>query len=287
MGYTLATKQPAMTASTLAISIHKNSNNQDYSEFGNLFVRLFRSQFIAFIGNVLMAFPVALTAGYLFLLFTGENPVKQYKAESLLHDLNPFLSLALFHASIAGFYLFLSGLISGYYINNNIHKRISYRYRKHPFLRNLFPENILNKFADFYDKKIGGISGNFWFGIFLGSTGVVGYFIGIPIDIRHITFAAGNFALALVGLEFNVSVPVVLISILCIGLIGFFNFIVSFTLSLFLAMRSRKTPLKNLKLMYQSVLKIYRENPGSFFYPPANQGVETEKKSKSVLKEDA
>ena len=271
MGYTLATKQPAMTAATLAQSIDTNGKKTDYSNFSNLFARLFRSQYIAFVGNVLMAFPVALILGYLWLHLFGENPVKVYKAKSMIKEINPLLSLALFHASIAGFYLFLSGLISGYYINNNIHNQVSYRYRKHPFLRSIFPKTALNAFADFYDKKIGGISGNFWFGIFLGSTGILGFIIGLPIDIRHITFAAGNFALALVGLEFSVSFWDVFLSILCIGLIGFCNFIVSFMLSLFLAMRSRKIPMSRLQYMFKAVLEKFYQNRKAFFFPPDDE----------------
>lgn len=268
MGFTLATKQPAMTAVTLAQTIDSKGKKPDYTAFSKLFTKLFRSQFIAFVGNVFMAFPIALILGYLWIQYFGYNPIKTYKAEKLLFEINPFLSLALFHAAIAGFYLFLSGLISGYYMNNNIHYKISYRFKRHPVLRSIFPEKLLNAIANFYDKKVGGISGNFWFGIFLGSTGMIGYFIGLPIDIRHIAFAAGNFALALVGLEFTISFWDVILSILCIGFIGFFNFIVSFMLSLLLAMRSRKIPIRNIKYMLIAVWEAYKLNPKYFWWPP-------------------
>lgn len=268
LGFTVATKQPAMTAVTLAKTLGNIDIDHSYLSFSKLFKRLFRSQFIAFVGNVFMAFPVALALGLLWIQIFGENIIKPSKADSLLLDLNPFLSLALFHAAIAGFYLFLSGLISGYYINNNIHLKTSYRIRKHPILKNIIPEKWLQKFADFYDKKIGGIAGNFWFGIMLGSTGILGYFIGLPIDIRHIAFAAGNFALAIIGFEFNISFYNVFITILAIGLIGFFNFIVSFTLSLMLAMRSGKIPFVNIKFMLIAVWETFKDDPKGFFVPP-------------------
>lgn len=267
MGFTLATKQPAMTAVTLAKTLDKKQKTGDYQDFTNLFTRLFRSQFIAFVGNVFLAFPTAIILGMLYIKHYGHSPADPIKASKLLLDINPFLSLALFHAAIAGFYLFLSGLISGYYMNNNVHYKISYRFRKHPLLNSIFPAKVLNIVADFYDRNIGGISGNFWFGIFLGSTGTIGYFIGLPIDIRHITFAAGNFALSLVGLDFTVSFYDIFISILCIGFIGFFNFIVSFMLSLTLAMRSRKIPLINILDMLVAIWKSYRLNPDPFWYP--------------------
>jgi site-specific recombinase len=288
MGFTLATKQPAMTAVTLAQAIDAKNEKHDYTSFSELFTRLFRSQFIAFVGNVFMAFPFALILGYLWVEYFGYNPIKTYKAEKLLFEVNPFLSLALFHAAIAGFYLFLSGLISGYYMNNNVHYKISYRFKKHPVLKSIFPEKVLNAIANFYDKNIGGISGNFWFGVFLGTTGMVGYFIGLPIDIRHIAFSAGNFALALIGLEFTISFWDVLVSILCIGFIGFFNFIVSFMLSLLLAMRSRKIPILNIKYMLIAVWEAFLLNPKYFFLPPNESVTEDNRDFESVkdLKEN-
>jgi site-specific recombinase len=60
MGFTLATKQPAMTAATMTKVLSEEGNGQrDNTEFAHLVSKLFRSQFIAFVGNVLLAFPVA------------------------------------------------------------------------------------------------------------------------------------------------------------------------------------------------------------------------------------
>ena len=61
-GFALATKQPAMTASFIIKAIEEGRKNQStteqHSAFATLFARLFRSQFIAFVGNVIMAFGV-------------------------------------------------------------------------------------------------------------------------------------------------------------------------------------------------------------------------------------
>lgn len=48
-----------------------------------------------------------------------------------------------------------------------------------------------------------GVISNFWFGTFLGSTAIIGIFLGLNLDIRHFTFASGNFALGLYGNHFN------------------------------------------------------------------------------------
>src|SRR5690606_36950723 len=62
LGFTLATKQPAMTASALVRALEEgkkkqNDKTEKYGAFAILFARVFRSQFIAFVGNVIMAFP--------------------------------------------------------------------------------------------------------------------------------------------------------------------------------------------------------------------------------------
>ncbi len=65
MGFTLATKQPAMTAATMTKVLSEEGNVQrNNTEFAHLVSKLFRSQFIAFVGNVLLAFPVALAIIY-------------------------------------------------------------------------------------------------------------------------------------------------------------------------------------------------------------------------------
>ena len=109
---------------------------------------------------------------------------------------------------------------------------------------------------------------NAWFGVFLGSTVVVGIIIGLPLDIRHITFAAGNLGIALHAAGFQLPVEALVWSIVGIGVIGFVNFLVSFTLSLGVAMRSRGIPLGQVDDIARAVLRHFRRKPWQFFFPP-------------------
>ncbi len=271
MHFTLATKQPAMTAATLAQALNsiENKRKLDYAKFTYLFTNLFRSQFIAFVGNVIFSFPMAICFTLLMQwLFGIEQFVSEEKSIKLLQDINIFESKAILHAGVAGIYLFISGLISGYFINRNIHENISLRIKMHPFLRFLIPSTTLEKIAKLYDKHIGGITGNLWLGIFLGTTGTIALFFGLDIDIRHITFAAGNFGLALVGRGFNLEMWEVIITIIGISIIGFMNFIVSFTLSLIVALRSRDKNLQELIPLFKSVWSHFKARKRDFFIPP-------------------
>jgi len=272
LGFTLATKQPAMTAAALITALEdglkKNSISADekHKSFAKLFARLFRSQFIAFVGNVAMAFPVSLL-GIWLIDITFHYNIAEVKWNKLLVDLSPIHSMAIFHAAIAGFFLFLSGIISGSISNRDKHFEVKYRIEEHPWLKMTFGKERTKKIANWYDKKWSGVISNFWFGVFLGSTASVGLFLGLNLDIRHITFASGNLALGLYGANYVVSSSMLFWGIFGIGIIGLVNFLVSFGLSLGLAFRSRNIPLTELRPIFSSIKRRFLSKPMSFFFP--------------------
>ena len=267
LGFTLATKQPAMTAATMAkVLSDESSSEKNYKEFANLVAKLSRTQFIAFVGNVLWSFPVALAIIYGMDWFRDEN-FAAAKADKLLKDLNPIESKAILHACIAGFFLFISGIISGNISNSSIFNQVPERISQSPFLNQVIGAKNSKKLSDFYTKHWAGIISNFWFGIFLGVIAPLGVFLGLDLDIRHITFSAGNFALALYGKGFDIDTYTFVISLVTIFLIGAFNFIVSFGLSMLLAFRSRKVNFGELTIIYKTILKYFIKNPLRFFIP--------------------
>ncbi|MBK9175453.1 MAG: recombinase [Flavobacteriales bacterium] len=271
---TLATKQPAMTAATIASALdagRKEGASQRYEVLAGLIARVWRSQFIAFVGNVFMAFPVAVLLGLAWNLSVGHE-LLAHKSDALLQELDPLTSLAIPHAAIAGVFLFLSGLIAGSVTNASIHRHVPLRIREHPLLKITLSERWRTRIARWYEQHAGGVISNFWFGVFMGSVGAVGAFLGLSLDIRHITFAAGNMALGLVGADWQVTAYTVFASILGIGLIGLFNFTISFGLSLTLAMRSRGVPVAEILPMLNAVRSRFQDDPRSFFLPPATPG---------------
>ncbi|ALR30726.1 MULTISPECIES: recombinase [Chryseobacterium] len=267
MGFTLATKQPAMTAATMTKVLAEEGNNKsNHTEFAHLVSKLFRSQFIAFVGNVLLSFPIALLIIYGLDVFFSHNLAVE-KSDKLLKDLDPFKSKAILHASIAGFYLFISGIISGNIGNNSVFYQIPERIAKNLSIRELFGKKFAKGLSKYYAKNWPGIVSNFWFGVFLGATAPVGLFFGLDLDIRHITFAAGNFAIGLYGKDFSVDSYTFWISFITVFLIGFFNFLVSFSLSMFLAFRSRKLNFGQVSEIYKEIFKYMIRNPLKFFFP--------------------
>lgn len=268
MGFTLATKQPAMTAATMAKVLSEEVNTKEnYRDFAHLVSKLFRSQFIAFVGNVLWSFPTSLAIIYGLDVLLNNNLVVPDKADHLLKDLDPIHSKAILHASIAGVYLFISGIIAGNVGNNSVFYQIPKRIAKNTSISRLFGKRFARNLSIFYSKNWAGIVSNFWFGVFLGATGPIGKFLGIDIDIRHITFAAGNLALGLYGKNFSVTQTVFWVSFATVFIIGFFNFLVSFGLSMVLAFRSRKVTITEIKEIIKEIFRYFFRNPLVFFFP--------------------
>ncbi|MBI3145445.1 MAG: site-specific recombinase [Pseudogulbenkiania sp.] len=275
--FTVATKQPAMTAARLAAAIHTpNGGKAQLTELTELVVSVLRTQFVAIVGNVLMAIPVAWAIAEGWKQLFGAQAVSVAKAQHLLQDLDPLASLSLFHAAIAGVYLFLSGLIAGYHDNLAIYRRIPERLAALPWLNRLLGERRTRCVAQYVEHNLGALAGNFYFGLFLGLTGTVGVLLGLPIDIRHITFASANLAFAAVGLDYLMSWQTLAWSVLGIGLIGLLNLLVSFNLALWVALRSRKLTLRDALPLLPAVGRHFLRRPLDFFWPPRRPAPEDE-----------
>lgn len=264
-----------MTAATmtkaLEIGMKKQSiTGEKHSSFAHLFARLFRSQFIAFVGNVIVAFPVSLL-GIWLIDYAFNNNIAEAKWNTLLTDISPVDSPAIFHAAIAGALLFLYGIISGSISNRNKHHQLIYRIQEHPLLKRSFGVKKTKRIAQWFENNWAGVVSNIWVGVFMGSTASVGVFLGLDLDIRHITFASGNLALGLYGAHFNLDSWTLFWGILGIAVIGFVNFMVSFLLSLGLAFRSRNIPFSELYFLNKAIWKYFKKRPMAFFFPVKNR----------------
>jgi site-specific recombinase len=268
--FTVATKQPAMTAAALAATVqHSSGTRQSQLEnLTQLIVNIMRTQFIAILGNISIAMPTGLLIAWAWQTQWHEPLLSATKAATVLHDIHPFQSLALFHAAIAGVWLFIAGLIAGYYDNLAVYHQVGPRLRQHVRLQRWLGQPRLDRMSAYVENNLGALAGNFWFGIFLGSTGTLGFILGLPIDIRHIAFASANLAQALFCLESPPSLGLVLISLLGVLMIGMTNLMVSFGLTLFVALRARRVQYAQWRPLLQLLWAHFLTRPSDFFWPP-------------------
>lgn len=269
--FTVATKQPAMTASRIAAGLHsKDGRNIDLDSMAELINKVFRTQNMAVLGNLATAIPTAWLIALGYKAITGHHLVSPEKAMHLLHDIDPIGSPAIFYAMIAGVCLFVAGLISGYYDNQALYTRWAQRIAQLRGLGRIIGQDRLQRLGLYLENNLGGLMGNFYFGILLGSIGTLGFLIGLPIDIRHITFSAANFATALVGLDHNMSWQLAVKSLSGIFAIGTANLLVSFGLALWVALRSRQVRFKHGMQLLKILGKRFLRSPIVFFFGSKN-----------------
>lgn len=280
--FTVATKQPAMTAAALASTVQqqKGSKTAQIAELAALIINIIRTQFIAILGNISIAIPTAALITFLWQYNLGEPLLNHAKSAALLHSLNPFTSLAVPHAAIAGVCLFFSGLIAGYFDNLAVYRKVGPRLKQHRRLKRWMGQQRLDKFANYIETNLGALAGNFLFGIMLGSMGTIGFILGLPLDIRHIAFASANFIQGLMTIG-GPDIGLILVSFLGVMLIGLTNLFVSFTLTIIVALRARRVRFAQWKPLAKLVTTHFLTRPSDFFWPP-KQPVEVEEQSKNV-----
>jgi site-specific recombinase len=222
----------------------------DVDSMAALVNKVFRTQIVAVLGNLATVIPMAWLLAMLWHAVFGQHLVNPAKAHHLIEDSHPWHSLAVLHAAIAGVWLFVSGLVSGYYDNKAMYTRIGQRVQQLGWLRRLVGVARRARLARYLEDNLGGLMGNLVFGVLMGTTSTAGYLLGLPLDVRHVTFSSANFAIGLVGLDHHIDAHTAWITILGIALIGLANLVVSFGLALWVALRARKVRFRHgIKLM--------------------------------------
>jgi len=265
--FTIATKQPAMTAAAIAATISQTRGRlRDQERLLELMVSTARSQFAAVLGNVGVAFPLAVVIGLVAGLLQPELvPLK--KACSLLQEVNPLRTLSLFYAAVAGVWLFVTGLISGYVDNMSAHSQMGQRIARLAWLRRLVGTKHAVRIADYISGNAGGLVGNLFFGLMLGVTPAVGAMLGLPLDIRHIAFSSANIGYAMATFNFVLNPSLLLSAVAGVLLIGLVNLLVSFLLALWVAMRSRGVHFSAVWVLLPHVWHRLLKHPLDFFLP--------------------
>ncbi|WP_432383086.1 site-specific recombinase [Duganella sp. P38] len=265
--FTVATKQPAMTASRIASGLHsKDGRNIDIDSMAELCNKVVRTQVMAVLGNLAVCIPTAWLIAMAWPYMTGHHLVSPDKAMHLLHDIDPIHAPTLVYAAIAGVCLFVAGLISGYYDNKALYTRWAQRIAQLRGLGRVLGQERAQRLGVYLENNLGGLMGNFFFGILLGMMPFIGFVLGIPLDIRHVTFSSANFATAIVGLDHNVSWELVVTSVAGFLSIGIVNLLVSFGLALWVALRSRQVRFKQGWQLTKALGRRFRTAPAAFLF---------------------
>jgi site-specific recombinase len=267
LGFTLGTKQPAMTAPALANKMQDVESEKGMDELVTEITHLIRSQVASILGNVLFVIPTVLLIDTAFFLLSGSHIVSSAKAHAAYRSVD-IVGLTVLFAAFTGILLWLSSLIAGWGDNwfalNSLRKTLA----RSPALTFVFGRHGARRIALFLEKNMSALVGNISLGILLGMTPELMKFMGIPLEVRHVTLASGTLAAAIpsLGSDFLYSWYLVR-AILGIMLIGFLNVSVSFGMALLLALKARNINPPQRKAIRKAVVKRFLSQPFSFFLP--------------------
>ena len=127
-----------------------------------------------------------------------------------------------------------------------------------------------------FENNLGSVAGSISLGFFLGMASFIGHTFGIPFDIRHITIAAGNTAIGFYGLDHALPFKYIVTVVSGVLLIGFLNFLVSFGMAFYVAVKSRGIRLKEYPEFLGILWRFMKKYPADFIRPPKHRRVPEE-----------
>lgn len=260
----LASKQPAMTASALAATMHTGGRSDEIE----LIKGITRSQTAVTLANGLATMSLAILLDLLLFLGTGRHVLSAETAAHGLHAINPIASLTVVFAITTGISLWLSSLAAGWAANWSAYRGLPDAIAHDPRVSRLIGVERAQWLAGFVRRNWGGIIGYIVLGMLLGFVPVLfEKFLGIRLEVRHITLQAASvaFTYAPLAQQGLLHTSDVLWSVAGIGVTGVLNLSVSFYLSLRTAMRARNLEAGERKLLWDDLRAAFREDPRSFF----------------------
>ncbi|QDE71365.1 gliding motility protein [Myxococcus xanthus] len=269
LGFTLATKQPSVTAATLAGAVGEGARGERLANLVELIPRITRSQLAAFAGNLGVVAPVAIVFALGYQFITGHAFMSQAKAQAMVASLHPWKSGTLLFAAMTGVLLWMSSVAGGWLENFVVYRRLPEALAHHRLPRRLLGEARARRLAAGFQHAASGLGANVTLGFMLALAPVVGRFFGLTLDVRHVTFVLGSLSLAGTALGPGaVLQPEFLAALAGMALTGLINFWVSFSLALGVAVRARDVPTREALPFLRAVLAHLVKHPRSFLLPP-------------------
>lgn len=266
--WTVATKQPAMTAPAIAARLQNNRTQEDAEGFIDEVANLIRSQMAGIIGNLAVVAPVVIVMQILSWWAWGQPLIDVAQAHHVLQDMT-LLGPTVVFAAFTGVLLFASSLIAGWFENWFVWHRLDSAVQWHPRMRRLLGPQRATRWARWWRANVSGLAANVSLGLLLGITPALAAFFGLPLEVRHVTLSTGQIAAALgtLGLE-ALHDANFWWCVAAIPITGMLNVGVSFALAFRVAMRSREVKVNDRAQLTRALLQRMRREPLRFFLPP-------------------
>jgi site-specific recombinase len=267
-GLILATKQPAMTAAALAAIMREHRGADRLDSIVGYAAQIVRSQLAAAMSNVAVVAIGAYAFSFIWQALLGHPFLDHHEAEHVFETLSPVDSGTVWYAALTGAILWAASLVGGWFDNWAAYHRLPRAISEHPIGERIGRQRMA-RLAGVVSRNISGWGTNISLGFMLGLTPVIGAFLGLPLDVRHVTLSTGTLSLAAAGAGQNlVFGGWFLWALGGIGTMFVLNLSVSFLLSLNTAARAFGLPRSFLVDFARAVARRFIRSPGSFLLPP-------------------
>lgn len=277
--WTVATKQPAMTAPALAetlaaLSVGARDDPRNAGRdiaaveaFVDEVSHLVRSQIAGIFGNIALVIPVVVVVQWLAWGLAGRPLVSEADARYVLHSITLLGPTALF-AAFTGVLLFASSLMAGWVENWFVYHRIESALAYNPGIVARLGAPRALRWSAWWRANISGVAANVTLGLMLGVAPVLLAFVGLHIEVRHVTLSSGQLAAAASTLGWDtLREPAFWWCAAGLVVTGLLNLGVSFWLALKVALRSRQVTVRDRRRLYGGVWRRLRRAPRSFLLP--------------------
>lgn len=272
LGGSLASKQPAMTAAALARSLGGEWSSVSRVK---LIAGISRAQAVAAAGNLILAVPVALLVDAVHVAVFGRSLLDADTAHHGIESLHPWHSWTLLYAALTGVLLWVSSLAAGLAVNWSAFRSLPEAIRHHAACRRLLGRRGAVAVSELVRDHIGGAVGYLSLGLLLGFFPNVLGFMGLPLEVRHVTLAGASLALAGSSQVRAGHVELSAIGWAAAGVlaVGALNFFVSFVLAFGVALRAHGLEKQDRRLLRRQIWTSFYRRPAWFVFPRRVKGL--------------
>ena len=266
--WTVATKQPAMTAPAMAEKLSDVADDAAVERFVDEVAHLIRSQAAGIIGNLAAVTPLVLLVQWASQAAFGTPLIHGHNAEHVFDAITLLGPTALF-AAFTGVLLFASSLVAGWVENWFVWHRLDSAIAYNPRIVMALGAARAQRWARYWRANISGYASNISLGLMLGLVPAIALFFGLPIEVRHVTLSTGQLAAAAAAQGWTVlQQSPFWWCVAGIVATGVLNLSVSFFLALKVALRSRGIRMVDRSRIRRAIFRRLRTNPAAFVLPP-------------------
>ncbi|MCC8391956.1 site-specific recombinase [Paraburkholderia sp. MMS20-SJTR3] len=267
--FSLATKQPAMTAPTLARELDGVGTPAGVDSFVSSVTALMRTQAAAVLGNVLLVFPVCLGVDLLWHALFHTDLISQDKALATLRSFS-LLGPTPFYAALTGVLLWSSSLLAGWADNWFILHRVGDALAYNRRLRLTLGAAGAARLARFCRSNVAGVVGNITLGLMLGLVPAILTAFAFSFEVRHVTLSAGSIGVALGVLGPDaLKLPALWWAVAGVASMAILNVAVSFALAFYMAVKSRDLRRNAVRSLRGAIWQRLRRRPLELVWPVA------------------